>query len=167
MTSSPSTSSATPAALADLEQGMEQLKVANYYLRVALDQVADGVVIVESEASDPKSGPKVLFSNAAAAMLAGADPEAGLRGLGLNDLVAGDRDATTLLKSLRLAVENGGCHECECQFAKPAHPGAGALQVARESCLQQHAQAAELHDPHQPRPGGRQQRQSGNKACSG
>lgn len=116
MTSSPSTSSATPAALADLEQGMEQLKIANYYLRVALDQVADGVVIVESEASDPKSGPKVLFSNAAAAMLAGADPEAGLRGLGLNDLVAGDRDATTLLKSLRLAVENGGCHECECQL---------------------------------------------------
>jgi signal transduction histidine kinase/ActR/RegA family two-component response regulator len=116
MTSSPSTSSATPAALADLEQGMEQLKVANYYLRVALDQVADGVVIVESEASDPKSGPKVLFSNAAAAMLAGADPEAGLRGLGLNDLVAGDRDATTLLKSLRLAMENGGCHECECQL---------------------------------------------------
>ncbi|MDP1586955.1 MAG: ATP-binding protein [Prosthecobacter sp.] len=116
MTSSPSTPSATPAALADLEQGMEQLKIANYYLRVALDQVADGVVIVESEASDPKSGPKVLFSNAAAAMLAGADPEAGLRGLGLNDLVAGDRDATTLLKSLRLAVENGGCHECECQL---------------------------------------------------
>jgi signal transduction histidine kinase/CheY-like chemotaxis protein len=116
MISSPSTSSATPAALADLEQGMEQLKIANYYLRVALDQVADGVVIVESEASDPKSGPKVLFSNAAAAMLAGADPEAGLRGLGLNDLVAGDRDATTLLKSLRLAMENGGCHECECQL---------------------------------------------------
>jgi septation ring formation regulator EzrA len=44
MTSSPSTSSATPAALADLEQGMEQLKIANYYLRVALDQVTDGVV---------------------------------------------------------------------------------------------------------------------------
>jgi signal transduction histidine kinase/CheY-like chemotaxis protein len=116
MTSSPSTSSATPAALAELEQGLEHLKVANYYLRVALDQVNDGVVIVESEASDPKCGPKVLFSNAAAAMLAGADPETGLRGLGLNDLVAGDRDATTLRQSLRLAVENGGCHECECHL---------------------------------------------------
>ncbi|MCX6836753.1 MAG: ATP-binding protein [Verrucomicrobia bacterium] len=116
MTFSPPTSSATPAALAGLEQGMEQLKIANYYLRVALDQVTEGVVIVESETTDPKSGPKVLFSNAAAAMLAGADPEAGLRGLGLNDLVAGDRDATTLLQSLRLAVENGGCHECECQL---------------------------------------------------
>ncbi len=115
MTSSP-ISSATPTALTELEQGLEHLKVANYYLRVALDQVADGVVIVESEASDPKCGPKVLFSNAAAAMLAGADPETGLRGLGLNDLVAGDKDAATLLQSLRQAVDNGGCHECECQL---------------------------------------------------
>lgn len=116
MTSSFSTSSATPAAIAELEQGLEHLKVANYYLRVALDQVADGVVIVESEASDPKCGQKVLFSNAAAAMLAGADPESGLRGLGLNDLVAGPKDASTLQQSLRLAVDNGGCHECECQL---------------------------------------------------
>ena len=114
MTSSLSTSSATPAAIAELEQGLEHLKVANYYLRVALDQVADGVVIVESQASDAKSGQKVLFSNAAAAMLAGADPETGLRGLGLNDLVAGEKDATTLQQSLRLAVDQGGCHECEC-----------------------------------------------------
>lgn len=116
MPSSLSTSSATPAAIAELEQGLEHLKVANYYLRVALDQVADGVVIVESEASDPKSGQKVLFSNAAAAMLAGADPEAGLRGLGLNDLVADAKDAETLQQSLRLAVDHGGCHECECQL---------------------------------------------------
>lgn len=113
---SPATTSAIPTALADLEQSLEQLKVANYYLRVALDQVADGVVIVESEASDPPSGPKVLFSNAAAAMLAGADPETGLRGMGLNDLVANDKDATKLLQSLRLAVENGGCHECACNL---------------------------------------------------
>jgi signal transduction histidine kinase/ActR/RegA family two-component response regulator len=116
MTSSLSTSSATPAAVAELEQGLEHLKVANYYLRVALDQVADGVVIVDSEAPDLKSGQKVLFSNAAAAMLAGADPESGLRGLGLNDLVAGPKDAATLQQSLRLAVEQGGCHECECQL---------------------------------------------------
>ncbi len=116
MTSSLSTSSATPAAIAELEQGLEHLKVANYYLRVALDQVADGVVIVDSEATDPKSGQKVLFSNAAAAMLAGADPDSGLRGLGLNDLVAGAKDAATLQQSLRLAVEQGGCHECECQL---------------------------------------------------
>lgn len=116
MPSSLSTPSATPAAIAELEQGLEHLKVANYYLRVALDQVADGVVIVESEASDVKSGQKVLFSNAAAAMLAGADPEAGLRGLGLNDLVAGVKDAATLQQSLRLAVDQGGCHECECQL---------------------------------------------------
>lgn len=116
MPSSLSTPSATPAAIAELEQGLEHLKVANYYLRVALDQVADGVVIVESEASDVKSGQKVLFSNAAAAMLAGADPETGLRGLGLNDLVADVKDAATLQQSLRLAVDQGGCYECECQL---------------------------------------------------
>lgn len=115
MTTSP-TSNAFPSSVAELEQGLEQLKVANYYLRVALDQVSDGVVIVESEASDAKCGPKVLFSNAAAAMLAGADPETGLRGLGLNDLVAGDRDAAILFQSLRQSIENGGCHECECHL---------------------------------------------------
>ena len=114
MTTSIPSSTATTASAAELEQSVEQLKVANYYLRVALDQVTDGVVIVESDASDPKCGPKVLFSNAAAAMLAGADPESGLRGLGLNDLVADDRDATTLLQSLRQAMQSGGCHECEC-----------------------------------------------------
>jgi len=115
MTTSPTSTTAT-SSVAELEHSLEHLKVANYYLRVALDQVADGVIIVESEASDAKSGPKVLFSNAAAAMLAGADPEAGLRGLGLNDLVAGDRDASILFQSLRQSVENGGCHECECQL---------------------------------------------------
>lgn len=116
MTTPPLATPTSPASVAELEQSVEQLKVANYYLRVALDQVTDGVVIVESEPSDPKCGPKVLFSNAAAAMLAGADPETGLRGLGLNDLVADDKDAITLQASLQQAVQNGGCHECECAF---------------------------------------------------
>lgn len=114
MTTTPLASNPSPGSVAEMEQSLEQLKVANYYLRVALDQVTDGVVIVESEPSDPQSGPKVLFSNAAAAMLAGADPDTGLRGLGLTDLVTGDRDAATLLQSLRQAVQNGGCHECVC-----------------------------------------------------
>lgn len=116
MTTSPPPSSSTPVSVAELEQSVEQLKVANYYLRVALDQVADGVVIVESEASDPQSGPKVLFSNAAAAMLAGADPETGLRGMGLNELAAEEQDAATLMQSLHQAAQNGGCHECECRL---------------------------------------------------
>lgn len=115
MTTSPSPTS-SPASVAELEQSLEHLRIANYYLRVALDQVADGVIIVESEASEPQSGPKVLFSNAAAAMLAGADPATGLRGMGLADLVADDEDAATLLEGLRLSVEHGGCHECECRL---------------------------------------------------
>lgn len=115
MTTSP-TSTSNPASVAELEQSLEHLRIANYYLRVALDQVADGVIIVESETTDPRSGPKVLFSNATAAMLAGADPATGLRGMGLHDLVTGDQDAATLLQSLDMAVENGGCHECECNL---------------------------------------------------
>lgn len=115
MTTSP-TPTSHPASVAELEQSLEHLRIANYYLRVALDQVADGVIIVESEASEPQSGPKVLFSNATAAMLAGTDPAAGLRGMGLTDLVADDQDAATLLEALRLSVENGGCHECECRL---------------------------------------------------
>ena len=35
-------------ALAELEQGLEQMKTANYYLRVALDQVPEGVLIIEA-----------------------------------------------------------------------------------------------------------------------
>ncbi|HEY1052360.1 MAG TPA: ATP-binding protein, partial [Prosthecobacter sp.] len=115
MTTSPSPTS-SPASVAELEQSLEHLRIANYYLRVSLDQVAEGVIIVESEATDPKSGPKVLFSNATAAMLAGTDPATGLRGMGLNDLVAGDEDAATLIEGLGLSVENGGCHECECRL---------------------------------------------------
>jgi len=110
------TSSATQVAtetLSELEQSLEQLKVANFYLRIALDQVPEGVVIVDAEPADAASGPKVLYNNANAAMLLGAQPESGLRGMRLGDLVAGDADAERLLESLRLAVENGGCHECD------------------------------------------------------
>lgn len=121
MMSTPSATSSSPSAT-ELEQSLEHLKVANYYLRVALDQVSDGVVIVESEARDPQAGPEVIFSNAAAAMLAGADPVAGLRGRSIRDLVAAESDAATLQQSLRLAEQNGGCHECECAMRNTRAP---------------------------------------------
>lgn len=111
MTLSPET--IRPDALAELEQGLEQMKTANYYLRVALDQVPEGVLIVEAESSG-SSGPRVLFSNATAAVMVGVEPEKGLRGMGIADLAVGDLDACTLLQSLNQAVENGGMHECEC-----------------------------------------------------
>jgi signal transduction histidine kinase/CheY-like chemotaxis protein len=110
-----STDTLRPGTLADLESSLEQLKTANYFLRVALDQVTEGVLMVEADDSG-LMGPKVLFSNAAAASLAGVDPDKGLRGMNLTDLAAGDLDASTLLRSLKLAVENGGHHECECRI---------------------------------------------------
>lgn len=104
-----------PETLADLESSLDQMKTANYFLRVALDQVPEGVLMIEAE-SNGGTGPKVLFSNAAAAILVGVEPDKGLRGMGLTDLAVGDLDSSTLLQSLNLAVENGGTHECECRI---------------------------------------------------
>lgn len=104
-----------PETLAELENSLDQMKTANYFLRVALDQVPEGVLIVEAE-SHQTGGPQVLFSNAAAAVLVGVEPDKGLRGMTLSDLAVGDLDAATLLQSLNLAVENGGTHECECRL---------------------------------------------------
>lgn len=104
-----------PETLADLEASLDQMKTANYFLRVALDQVPEGVIMIEAESTET-SGPKVLFSNAAAAILVGVEPDKGLRGMSLTDLAVGDLDARSLLQSLNLAVENGGTHECECRI---------------------------------------------------
>ncbi|GAA5136467.1 hypothetical protein GCM10023213_11510 [Prosthecobacter algae] len=110
MTLSPDT--LRPDTLAELEASLHQMKTANYFLRVAVDQVPEAVLILEAEKTE-NSGPKVLFSNAAAAVLVGVEPEKGLRGMGIGDLAAGDLDAATLLDSLNRAVEDGGAYECE------------------------------------------------------
>lgn len=110
MTLSPDT--LRPDTLAELEASLSQMKTANYFLRVAVDQVPEAVLILEAESSG-RSGPKVLFSNAAAAVLIGVEPERGLRGMGMMDLAAGDLDASMLMESLERAVENGGAFECE------------------------------------------------------
>lgn len=104
-----------PETLAELEASLDQMKTANYFLRVALDQVPEGLLIIEPEASGAY-GPQILFSNAAAAVMVGVEPDKGLRGMTLSDLAVDERDAVTLLQSLSLAVENGGTHECECRL---------------------------------------------------
>jgi len=113
MTLSPDT--LRPETLNELEASLDQMKTANYFLRVALDQAPEGVLIIEAEPSG-NAGPQILFSNVAAAVLVGVEPEKGLRGMALSDLAVGDLDAATLLQSLNLAVENGGSHECECRI---------------------------------------------------
>jgi signal transduction histidine kinase/ActR/RegA family two-component response regulator len=104
-----------PETLADLEASLDQMKTANYFLRVALDQVPEGVIIVEAD-TQTSGGPQVLFSNTTAAAMVGAEPDKGLRGMSLCDLAVGDLEAATLLQSLNLAIENGGAHECECRL---------------------------------------------------
>lgn len=104
-----------PETLTELEASLDQMKTANYFLRVALDQVPEGLIMVEAESSH-SSGPKILFSNVAAAVLVGVEPDKGLRGMSLADLAVGDLDAAALLQSLNQAVENGGTHECECRI---------------------------------------------------
>ncbi len=104
-----------PETLAELEASLDQMKTANYFLRVALDQVPEGVLIVEAQTVQQKV-PQVLFSNTAAAVLVGVEPDKGLRGMSLSDLAVGEADAEILCRSLQLAVENGGTHECECRI---------------------------------------------------
>ena len=104
-----------PDTLTELEASLDQMKTANYFLRVALDQVPEGVLMIEAERTGD-AGPKILFSNAAAAILVGVEPDKGLRGMNLTDLAVGDLDATALLQSLNLAIENGGTHECDCRI---------------------------------------------------
>jgi hypothetical protein len=42
-----------PETLTELEVNLDQMKTANYFLRVALDQVPEGVIMVEAESSHP------------------------------------------------------------------------------------------------------------------
>lgn len=104
-----------PETLADLETSLDQMETANYFLRVAIDQVPEGVLIVEAQTVQQKV-PRVLFSNTAAAVLVGVEPDKGLRGMGLSDLAVSEEEAEILCRSLQLAVENGGTHECECRI---------------------------------------------------
>lgn len=107
-----SSDSFAPETAAALAADLEQMRTANYCLRTALDQISEGVLILAPEAADAL-GPRVLFSNAAAALMAGVTPERGLRDLALTELTAGDADACGLLEALGRAVTNGGVDECE------------------------------------------------------
>ena len=94
------------------DHAIEQLKIANYYLRVALDQVPQGLVILEAQPLEGP-GPRVIFSNTPASSLTGADPAKGLRGFQLNDLMSSDEDTLRFLEALKLAAEEGSA-ECQC-----------------------------------------------------
>lgn len=93
---------------------VEQMKLANHYLRVALDQVNEGVIMLDAGPLDG-TGPRVLYSNVPVACLVGVEPGKGLRGLYLADLVASERDVVALIGALKDASE-GGAAECQAQI---------------------------------------------------
>lgn len=93
---------------------VEQMKLANHYLRVALDQVNEGVIMMDAGPLEG-TGPRVLYSNVPIACLVGVEPGKGLRGLFLADLVANERDLAALLSAMKSASE-GGAAECQAQI---------------------------------------------------
>ena len=93
---------------------IEQLKLANYYLRVALDQATEGVIMLDNGPLDG-TGPRVIFSNVPAACLVGVEPGRGLRGLHLADLLGSERDVVAVLGALKDAAQ-GGASECQAQI---------------------------------------------------
>lgn len=114
-----STRTSSPTSIGTTETGsppdeVEQLKLANHYLRVALDQVKEGVIMLDSGPLDG-TGPRVLYSNVPIACQVGVEPGKGLRGLHLCDLVGNERDAVALLGALKDAAA-GGASECQAQI---------------------------------------------------
>lgn len=103
------------------DQNLEQLRIANYYLRVALDQVPEGVMILESGPLDGQ-GPKIMFSNAPAACLVGVEPGKGLRGHHLADMLTSEDDLADMLEAFARAAEQGAS---ECELAAQSFYGAG------------------------------------------
>ena len=110
-------------AVESLQQGLEQLRVANYYLRVALDQSPEGTVIAGPTPDLAGAGPVIIFNNANAAMLSGVEPEKGLRDLPLFDLAATDADVAILKDTILRAESEGGLAECECALQRAYGPG--------------------------------------------
>lgn len=90
---------------------LEQIKGANFFLRTALDQVADGVLILQGE-NATGFGPRILFNNTPMASMVGADPVKGLRERFITQLVATQQEADDLVKVLHIAAESGSAEWC-------------------------------------------------------
>lgn len=113
MTPSPDSPASSQTAQAD--DMLTRLQAANYYFRVALDQVPEAIILLQPDPSGTSS-PKVIYSNAPAACLVGVEPSQGLRGMSLRDLAADDDAATLLETSLSRACDAGGTDECEARL---------------------------------------------------
>jgi signal transduction histidine kinase/ActR/RegA family two-component response regulator len=86
--------------------------LANSFLRTALDQASEGIMIVEANLSH-RLGPRILLHNTRMAAMVGAEPENGLRERFVTQLVASQREADELMQALRGAVKQGGASQWE------------------------------------------------------
>jgi signal transduction histidine kinase/CheY-like chemotaxis protein len=101
-----------PAATPGQADPLKAAHLANYYLRTALDQSSEGVMILQPS-NDPSVGPKVIFSNSRMALLSGADPRSGMRGTLLKDLLPSQGEYLELMEALHQAERMGGAGQWE------------------------------------------------------
>jgi signal transduction histidine kinase/ActR/RegA family two-component response regulator len=86
--------------------------LANSFLRTALDQTSEGIMIVEPSLAH-RLGPRILLHNTRMAAMVGAEPERGLRDRFITQLVASEEEAASLLLALRKTVKQGGAFQWE------------------------------------------------------
>jgi signal transduction histidine kinase/ActR/RegA family two-component response regulator len=84
----------------------DQLRLANYYLRVALDLVEDGVILLDAGPLDA-TGPKILYCNSKATNMVGLGGDRTLRGLHALDLAGSEKDGVALLMGFNEAIAKG------------------------------------------------------------
>lgn len=93
-----------------MERDLHRLRQGGHYLRTALDQVSEGVLILMPEQEGRP--PYIMHGNAQAHLLTCADPEAGLREMTLEDLAADEDSAAVLRRMLKQAQAGGGSATC-------------------------------------------------------
>ena len=91
-----------------------RLRQGSHYLKTALDQVSEGVLILMPEQDGREA--YVMHGNARAHLLAGVDPTEGLRERSLSELAADPAAADTLRAALKRAQSGGGGTTCVCDL---------------------------------------------------
>lgn len=102
----------TSSMTAGIADPVRAAHLANSFLRTALDQTSEGIMILEPSLTH-KLGPRILLHNTRMAAMVGAEPENGLRDRFITQLVASEAEADDLLRALRTTVKQGGATQWE------------------------------------------------------
>lgn len=103
-----------PNESSSLERDLLRLRRGSHYLKMALDQVSEGVIILMPE-QDGHSA-YVMHANAQAHILLGGDPNTGLRERTLAQLTANSDEEITIKAALQRALKSGGSTVCDCEL---------------------------------------------------